>query len=134
MASPRPKLSAAGWAFITGLAILANPRVVPSSKTVVIDAQLYLGPTDEDLVIGSLRYFNSANLTFDDGPNLYAITATVNIVFLFLRQQMTYFQFARRECIVDLLVPQMGYTFIGDIHSVSDSSYRLQIILKSIFF
>ena len=76
-----PKLASAGWAFITGLAILANPRVIPGSKTVVIDTQLYIGPTDDNLIIGSLRYFNSANLTFHDGPHLYAIVATVSILF-----------------------------------------------------
>ena len=84
-----PKLSSAGWAFITGLAILANPRVIPGSKTVVIDTQLYIGPTDDDLIIGSLRYFNSANLTFHDGPHLYAIVATVSILSSFSRQQIT---------------------------------------------
>lgn len=89
-----PNLSATGWAFITGLAILANPRIAPGSKTVVIDTQLYLGPMDEDLIIGSLRYFNSANSIFDDGPNLYAINATVSLLhyilyICFSRQQIT---------------------------------------------
>jgi len=74
----QPKLLAAGWASITGIAILANPRIIPASKTIVLDVQLYLGPTDQDLLIGSLRYFNSANLSFDDGPNLYVIYATVS--------------------------------------------------------
>ena len=74
----QPKLLAAGCASITGIAILANPRIIPASKTIVLDVQLYLGPTDEDLLIGSLRYFNSANLNFDDEPNLYVIYATVS--------------------------------------------------------
>ena len=62
----QPKPSAAGSADVTGIAILANPRIIPGSKTIVFDAQLYLEPTDQDLLIGSLRYFNSANLTFDE--------------------------------------------------------------------
>ena len=74
----QPKLSAAGCAFVTGLAVLANPRVVRSSKTFVLDVQFYLGPTDQDLLIGSLRYFNSTNLHFDDEPNLYVIYAKVS--------------------------------------------------------
>jgi hypothetical protein len=74
----QPKLVAAGWASITGIAILANPRMIPASKTIVFDAQLYLGPTDEDLLIGSLRYFNSTNFSFDDGPSFYVIYATVS--------------------------------------------------------
>ena len=63
----QPKLVAAGWASITGIAILANPRMIPASKTIVFDAQLYLGPTDEDLLIGSLRYFNSTNSSANRG-------------------------------------------------------------------
>ena len=77
----QPKLSAAGSASVTGLAILANPRTLRYSKTIVIDVQLYLGPTDEDLLIGSLRYFNSTDMSFDaDAPNLYVIHAKVSIV------------------------------------------------------
>jgi len=76
----QPKPSAAGSADVTGIAILANPRIIPGSKTIVFDAQLYLEPTDQDLLIGSLRYFNSANLTFDEGSNLYFIIATVSIL------------------------------------------------------
>ncbi len=74
----QPKLVATGRASITGIAILANPRMISASKTIVLDAQLYLGPTDEDLLIGSLRYFNSTNSSFDDGPNFYVILATVS--------------------------------------------------------
>jgi hypothetical protein len=74
----QPKLSAVGSAFVIGLAVLANPRRLPSSKTFVLDVQLYLGPADEDILIGSLRYFNSNNLIFDDAPSLYVIYAKVS--------------------------------------------------------
>jgi len=75
----QPKLLAAGWTSVTGIAILANPRSIPKlPQTIVLDVQLYLGPTDDDLLIGSLRYYNQANLSFDDGPNLYIIFATVS--------------------------------------------------------
>jgi hypothetical protein len=74
----QPKLSAAGYASVTGLAILANPRIIRASKTIILDVQIYLGPTDQDLLLGSFRYFNSTNLTFDDGPNLYVIHAKVS--------------------------------------------------------
>jgi hypothetical protein len=73
------KPSTAGRASVAGLAILANPRGI-FAKTLVVDAQLYLGPTDQDFLIGSLRFFNCDNLTFDDGPNLYIINATVSIL------------------------------------------------------
>ena len=74
----QPKLSAAGCATVTGLAILANARIIRASNTIVLDVQLYLGPTDQDLLIGSLRYFNKKNSRFDDRPNMYIILATVN--------------------------------------------------------
>jgi len=73
-----PKLSAAGSAYLTGLAILANPRRIPASNTFVFDTQLYLGPTPQDMLIGSLRYFNSANSIFEDGPDLYYINTSVS--------------------------------------------------------
>ena len=76
----RPKLSAGGSAYVTGLAILANPRRIPVSKTIVFDTQLYLGPTGQDLLIGSMRYFNSTDLSFEDGPDLYQINVTVSIL------------------------------------------------------
>jgi hypothetical protein len=75
-----PRLSAAGSAYLTGLAILANPRRIPSSNTVVFDAQLYLGSTAQDMLIGSLRYFNLVNSSFVDEPNLYYINTTVSIL------------------------------------------------------
>jgi len=74
----QPKLLAAGRTFVSALAILANPRILFASKTIVLDVQIYLGPADQDLLIGSLRYFNSDNLSFDDGPHLYLIHATVS--------------------------------------------------------
>jgi Na+-transporting NADH:ubiquinone oxidoreductase subunit NqrB len=124
----QPKPSAAGWASLTALAILANPRGI--SKTIVLDAQVFLGPTDSDLLIGSLRYFNSNDHTFDDEPHLYSITATVSSCCLF-PQQPSNFQFARRESMAD--VPVSGnralfdYTFIGDILTVSGNSARFNL-------
>lgn len=75
----QPKPSAAGLAFVTGLAILANPRGI-SARTIVVDALLFLGPKEDDVLIGSLRYFNSTDVTFEDGPNIYSIGATVSIL------------------------------------------------------
>jgi hypothetical protein len=80
-ASQPPKLSAIGRATITGLAILANPRI-HASKILVFDAQFYLGPTDEDFILGSLRYFNQDNSSFDDEACLYFVQATVSIRFI----------------------------------------------------
>ena len=77
----QPKPSAPGWVSVGGLAILANPRGFVSTKTIVFDAQLYVGPTDQDLpLIGSLRYFNSKNMSFSNDPHLYSISTTVSII------------------------------------------------------
>jgi hypothetical protein len=73
------RLSTAGSASLSGFAILANPRVIPSSKTIVVDAQLFIGPEDDNFILGSLRYFNSDDKTFVDEPMLYLIHATVSL-------------------------------------------------------
>ena len=77
-----PKPAAAGLATITGLAILANPRIVHASKTLVLDAQFYLGLTNRDSLIGSLRYYNLRDYTFHDEATLYVVHATVSTRFV----------------------------------------------------
>ncbi|KAJ7086409.1 hypothetical protein B0H15DRAFT_986551 [Mycena belliarum] len=52
-------------AFLHGIAVLENPRVIPKSKTVVFDAQLFL-PSSEPALIGTLRYFNDHNIQLPD--------------------------------------------------------------------
>ncbi|KAJ6480066.1 hypothetical protein DFH09DRAFT_1341557 [Mycena vulgaris] len=52
-------------ASIIGVAVLENPRVIPKSKAVVFDAQIYLG-SSEPALITSLRYFNTNNIEFTD--------------------------------------------------------------------
>jgi hypothetical protein len=77
-----PKLSAGGRAIISSLVILANPRMLPASKYLVLDAQFYLGSMDQGLIMGSLRYFNSDNATFDEEPSLYFVHTSVSICFM----------------------------------------------------
>ncbi|KAJ7198416.1 hypothetical protein B0H12DRAFT_1244851 [Mycena haematopus] len=52
-------------AFLHGVAVLENPRVIPKSKTVVFDGQLFL-PSIEPALIGSFRYFNADDLTLPE--------------------------------------------------------------------
>ncbi|PPR01846.1 hypothetical protein CVT24_001734 [Panaeolus cyanescens] len=69
----------AGYVSIYGVVGLANPRVLSGTKTIVFDAQLYLGPGDDDqprFLLGSLRYFNAKNLVFSESPQLYSIYST----------------------------------------------------------
>jgi hypothetical protein len=131
----QPKPSAPGFAFVTGLAILANPRAISASKTIVLDVQIYLGPTDKDLLIGTFRYFNLVNATFDDGPSLYQIGATVSILLVSITIYIN-FQFARRESLVDASDSQahLDYTFVGDIQWESDIvECEASLILRKLF-
>ncbi|KAJ7177789.1 hypothetical protein C8R46DRAFT_1212520 [Mycena filopes] len=52
-------------ASIIGVAVLENPRLIPKSKFVVFDAQIFLG-SSEPALITSLRYFNTKNIEFAD--------------------------------------------------------------------
>ncbi|KAJ7447431.1 hypothetical protein FB451DRAFT_1411850 [Mycena latifolia] len=57
--------SSASLSHLNALAVLENPRVIPKSKTVVFDAQMYLGSSEPALIF-SLRYFNADDLDFPD--------------------------------------------------------------------
>ncbi|KAJ6455546.1 hypothetical protein C8R47DRAFT_1060777 [Mycena vitilis] len=50
---------------LTAIAVLENPRLIPKSKVVVFDAQIYLG-SSEPALISSLRYFNTHDIKFAD--------------------------------------------------------------------
>ncbi|KAJ7939613.1 hypothetical protein B0H13DRAFT_2300300 [Mycena leptocephala] len=49
----------------TATAVLENPRLIPKSKIVVFDTQIYLG-FSEPAVISSLRFYNEGNAGFSD--------------------------------------------------------------------
>ena len=85
-------IQASGFASITGVIGLANPRILPGTKTIVLDAQIYLGEGVDGprFLIGSLRYFNSDNLTFDDSAQLYSIYSTVSHLALILASARTH--------------------------------------------
>ncbi|KAJ6507109.1 hypothetical protein DFH09DRAFT_874493, partial [Mycena vulgaris] len=50
-------------ASINAIAVLENPRLIPKTKSIVFDAQAYLG-SSEPALIASLRYFNADNREF----------------------------------------------------------------------
>ncbi|KAJ6485221.1 hypothetical protein DFH09DRAFT_1339874 [Mycena vulgaris] len=52
-------------ASLIAFAVLENPRLIPKTKSIVFDAQIYLG-SSEPALITSLRYFNSDNLEFPE--------------------------------------------------------------------
>jgi hypothetical protein len=68
----------ASYATFSAIAAIGNPRHLPSStKKLLLDAQIYLGSTREELV-GIVAYFNSSNLTFGlNDIGLYHIECTV---------------------------------------------------------
>ncbi|KAJ6514152.1 hypothetical protein DFH09DRAFT_1333102 [Mycena vulgaris] len=52
-------------ASLNAIAVLENPRLIPKTKSIVFDAQIYLG-SGEPALIASLRYFNADNREFAD--------------------------------------------------------------------
>ncbi|KAJ6582487.1 hypothetical protein DFH09DRAFT_1309433 [Mycena vulgaris] len=52
-------------ASLTAIAVLENPRLIPKSKFIVFDTQIYLG-SSEPVFIAPLRYFNSDDAEFAD--------------------------------------------------------------------
>ncbi|KAF8973655.1 hypothetical protein BDZ97DRAFT_1912130 [Flammula alnicola] len=96
--------SAAGLATILAIAALANPRHVPDSKSIILDAQVYVGSPSCESLIGALRFYNGTEIEFSSDAGLYLIYAT----------------FARMEDGVDIQ-PDLAiseYKFVGDLQWV----------------
>ncbi|KAF8955969.1 hypothetical protein BDZ97DRAFT_1926038 [Flammula alnicola] len=96
--------SAAGLATILAIAALANPRHVPDSKSIILDAQVYIGSPSCESLIGALRFYNGTEIEFSSDAGLYLIYAT----------------FARMEDGVDIQ-PDLAiseYKFVGDLQWV----------------
>lgn len=71
-----------GHATLSAIAAIGNPRYPPnSSKKLILDAQIYLGATSEQL-IGVVSYFNLSNLNIGlNDVALYHIECTVCFYF-----------------------------------------------------
>ena len=65
-------------ASLYGLAALETPRIIGKTKTVVFDAQMYMGPEQPPLT-ANFRYFNDQSLTFGD-VGVYYIHAMVRLL------------------------------------------------------
>ncbi|KAJ7239147.1 hypothetical protein C8J57DRAFT_1246187 [Mycena rebaudengoi] len=50
---------------LSTIAVLENPRQIPKTKTIVFDAQVYLGSSEPALLM-SLHYYNADNMEFND--------------------------------------------------------------------
>ncbi|KAJ7278110.1 hypothetical protein C8J57DRAFT_1221968 [Mycena rebaudengoi] len=50
---------------LSAIAVLENPRQIPKTKTIVFDAQIYLGSSEPALIM-SLHYYNADNMEFSD--------------------------------------------------------------------
>ncbi|KAJ7356520.1 hypothetical protein DFH08DRAFT_802557 [Mycena albidolilacea] len=60
---------------LTTVAVLKNLQVIPRSKTLVFNAQIFL-PSSEPALVGSLHYFNADNVGFDN-IGCYAVSVQV---------------------------------------------------------
>ena len=74
--------TAAGIATITAVAALGNPKALPGTKMVVLDAQIYVGSPSCESLLGSLRFFNGSDIVFKHQSALYLIYATVSAFIL----------------------------------------------------
>ncbi|KAF8974722.1 hypothetical protein BDZ97DRAFT_1690533, partial [Flammula alnicola] len=95
----------AGMISLTAIAALGNPRAIPKSKTIVLDAQIYIGSSACESLLGALRYFNARDLHFSESAGLYLINTTI------FRMEIT-------ADIVPTTLPADDYSFIGDINWV----------------
>ncbi|KAF8966831.1 hypothetical protein BDZ97DRAFT_1903666 [Flammula alnicola] len=71
-------MHSAGMISLTAIAALGNPRTIPKSKMTVIDAQIYIGSSSCESLLGALRYFNARDLHFAESAGLYLINTTAN--------------------------------------------------------
>ena len=73
--------SASGLATMVGIAGLGHPRpVADAPKSLMLDAEIYLGSPSCEALIGALRFYNGQNIKFTDDLTLYLIYATVNFL------------------------------------------------------
>ncbi|KAF8957984.1 hypothetical protein BDZ97DRAFT_1843975 [Flammula alnicola] len=93
---------------LTAIAALGNPRTIPKSKTIVLDAQIYIGSLSCESLLGALRYFNAKDLHFPESAGLYLINFHLTLIKIF-RMEIT-------ADIVPTILPADDYSFIGDIN------------------
>ncbi|KAJ7042294.1 hypothetical protein C8F04DRAFT_1252266 [Mycena alexandri] len=71
-------MSSASYASLVGLAVLENPRKISEKGlTLAFDATWYLGASDREAIVGSLRYFNSKSDKYPE-VGLYFVYTTVS--------------------------------------------------------
>lgn len=86
-----------GFATITGIAGLENPRILDESKprSIVFDAQLWVSNQSRQNgqpTAAILKYYNEEDLTFSpDEVGYYFINATVSALYLFSNKGITNF-------------------------------------------
>ncbi|KAF5381722.1 hypothetical protein D9615_005621 [Tricholomella constricta] len=102
--------TAAGIATITAVAALGNPRTLPGTKTVLLDAQIYVGSPSCESLLGSLRFFNVSDMVFEHQSALYLIYAT----------------FARMENGVDQL-SITDYNFVATNVNQESGTFKLDV-------
>ena len=74
--------TAAGIATLTAVTALRNPRALPGMKTVILDAQIYVGSPSCESLLGSLQFYNGSDMVFEHQSALYLIYATVSVFIL----------------------------------------------------
>ena len=75
-----------GYATITAVAVLANPRNLPGSKKkIILDAEIFVGGEKCETLLSALSFFNKSNMNFEhNGIAVYLIYSTVSSFHLIL--------------------------------------------------
>lgn len=83
--APHPKSSSdaqrsAGMLSLTAIAAIGNCRSIPRApKSIVVDAQIFVGSPSCESLLGALQYYNTSNLAFhEDTVGLYLINTSVS--------------------------------------------------------
>ncbi|KAJ7239659.1 hypothetical protein C8J57DRAFT_1001144, partial [Mycena rebaudengoi] len=112
------KMAAAFYAIMNVIAILTNPRKLPSlNKTTFYDAYVYIGPTEDDMPLGCVRHFNSGDMPvdFEAGPHS-CIIMVCDILFTLHITYYAFSQVAKSHADIEFVgEPAQQYAFVGDL-------------------
>jgi hypothetical protein len=69
-----------GLSCFSGVAIVGQTGA-PSTKTVILDVEVFLGAKKHSTLLGSLRFFNTNNIRFGDFPDGMACLIKASVGF-----------------------------------------------------
>ncbi|KAJ7246064.1 hypothetical protein C8J57DRAFT_1241848 [Mycena rebaudengoi] len=120
-------MAATSYANMNVIAILTNPRKLPSlNKTTFYDAYVYIGPTEDDMLLGCVRHFNSGDtpVDFEAGPHSCIImVAKSHADIEFVGEPANQYAFVgdlKDFAAVDITSPRRAYMHVSSAVTKSD--------------